>query len=137
MSEQRGAPGAGGPIDREIDVRAIAKVGVWLAAVTVAGFVISWGFYRFLSRGERKLDARPSPIVEASRPAIVPGPPLQATPENELAAFRKSEEARLTSWAWVDRARGVAQVPVGKAIEAVAADGALPSFPLPEAGAPQ
>jgi len=136
MSEHRSVSEPGGPIDHEIDVRSIARIGLWLAVVTVAGFVIAWGFYRFLSRGEQRMDARPSPIAEASRPAIMPGPPLQATPERELAAFRKSEEARLTGWAWVDRANGIAQVPVEKAIEAVAADGALPTFqPPPETGA--
>ena len=136
MSEHRSAPPPGEPIDQEIDVRFIARLGAWLAVLTVAGFIVSWGFYRLLSRGERQTDAPPSPIVEASRPAIIPGPPLQATPERDLAALRKSEEARLTGWAWVDRAHGVAQVPVEKAIEAVAADGALPTFQPPvEAGA--
>jgi hypothetical protein len=135
MSEHRSVPQAGGPIDREIDVRGIVKVGAWLAVVTVAGFLIAWGFYRFLSRGERRLDPKPSPIAEASRPAIIPGPPLQATPEVELAAFRKSEEARLHTWAWVDKAHGIAEVPVDKALETVAADGALPTFLTPEAGA--
>jgi hypothetical protein len=136
MSEHRSAPEPGGQIDHEIDVRLIARVGAWLAVVTVAGFIVAWGFYRFLSRGERQLDARPSPIAEASRPAIIPGPPLQTTPERDLAALRKSEQARLTGWAWVDRANGVAQVPVEKAIETVAADGALPSFQPPvETGA--
>jgi hypothetical protein len=136
MSEHRSALEPGGPIDHEIDVRSIVRVGGWLAVVTVASFFIAWGFYRLLSRGERQLDVRPSPIAEASRPAIIPGPPLQTTPERDLASLRKSEEARLTSWAWVDRANGVALVPVEKAIETVAADGALPTFlPPPEAGA--
>ena len=137
MSEHRSVPQAGGPIDREIDVRGIVKVAVWLAVVTVAGFLIAWGFYRFLSRGERQLDPKPSPIAEASRPAIIPGPPLQATPEKELEAFRASEEARLHTWAWVDRPHGIAEVPVDKALETVAADGALPTFLPPEAGAGQ
>ena len=65
MSEHRSASGPGGPIDQEIDVRFIARVGVWLAVVTVAGFIVAWGFYRFLSRGERQSDARPKPIAPA------------------------------------------------------------------------
>jgi hypothetical protein len=137
MSEQGSVSQTGGPIDREIDVRGIVKVGVWLAVVTLAGFLIAWGFYRFLSRGEKQHDPKPSPIAEAARPQIVPGPPLQATPEVELAAFRKSEEARLATWAWIDKAHGIAEVPVEKAIDAVAAEGALPTFLPPEAGAGQ
>jgi hypothetical protein len=119
------------PIDHEIDARGIGKVGAWLAVVTVAGFVIAWGFYLLLSSAERKSDAPPSPLAEARAPRVAPGPALQATPERELAALRRTEAASLEGWAWIDRQANLARVPVARAIERVAADGALPDFSQP------
>jgi hypothetical protein len=133
MSEHSHPNGAQGtpPIDHEIDARGIGKVGAWLAVVTVAGFLIGWGFYLFLSSSERQTDAPPSPLAEARAPRAIPGPALQATPERELAALRQAEQAVLDGWAWVDRESNLARVPVAKAIERVAADGALPDFSQP------
>lgn len=122
---------SGPPIDQEIDARGIAKVGLWLAVVTVAAFVVAWGFYLLLSRGEKALDQPPSPIAEARDPRPVPGPALQATPELELARLRRSEDEKLAGWGWVDRGAGVARIPVDVAIERVAAEGSLPDFTQP------
>jgi len=124
---------SGGPssIDREIDVRSITRIAIWLGVVTVLSFVISWGFYLLLERGEKALDAPPSPLVEAAAPQVPPGPQLQASPAIALQAFRAEEEARLASYGWVDRTQGVAHVPVERAIDRVAAEGSLPSFAPP------
>jgi hypothetical protein len=136
MSEHR--PGAPEPIDREIDVRAITRVTIWLVVITVAGFAISIGYYWWLERGERAFDAPPSPIAEAAGQRIPPGPRLQSTPGVALREFEAAEETRLGGWGWVDRAAGVAHVPVERAIDEVAGDGALPSFvpPAPAEAAP-
>ena len=123
--------GAQPPIDHEIDASAIGKVGAWLAIVTVAGFVVGWGFYLYLSSAERALDAPLSPIAEARAPRLPSGPALQASPERDLAALQQAEEAVLHGWAWVDREANLARVPVAKAIDRVAADGALPDFSQP------
>lgn len=121
-------PGTAEVFDREIDLKGIVNVGVWLAVVTVAAFGASWLFYRGLSSYERKtLDRAPSPLREASAPRLPVGPQLQASPEGELAAFRRAEQAKLNGWGWVDKAQAVAHVPVERAIDAVAAEG-LPNF---------
>jgi len=126
-----------GPFDREIDVRAILKIGMWLAVVTLCSYVVAWGFYRLLSSEEAAADPKPSPIAEAQRPRVPPGPHLQANPERELAAFRKGEDERLAGWGWVDRGTGVAHVPVERAIDEVAAAGSLPDFMPPPPPAPE
>ena len=132
MSEHRtGGPGA---FDHEIDVRSISRIGIWLAVVTVACFAVAWGFYLLLARGERKLDAPPSPIAEAAQPQLPPGPQLQASPAIALRTFKAAEEARLRGWGWVDRDAGIAHVPIERALEEVAEQGSLPSF-LPPAPA--
>lgn len=125
-----------GPFDHEIDVPAIAKSAIWLVVVTVASFFAAWVFYRALARGEERLDPRPPAIEAARRPVVPPGPRLQKSPESELADFRAEEQRTLEGMAWVDRGRGVARVPIERAIDAVAGAGRLPEFappPAPEA----
>jgi hypothetical protein len=134
-AEHDGARGEGKVevFDHEIDLKGIVNVGVWLAVVTVAAFGASWFFYRGLASYERKaLDRAPSPMREANLPRPPAGPLLQASPEGELAAFRRAEQAKLTSWGWVDQPHAVAHVPVERAIDAVAANG-LPNFSAPAA----
>ncbi len=141
MTEHRhDAPTGAEPIDHEINSRAIFQSAIWLAVVTVVSFAIAWAFYLGLAKAEKARDPKPSPILEASQPRVPPGPLLQPAPERELAALRKIERERLEGWGWSDRGRGLAQVPVERAIEAVATSGRLPEFapaaPAAEAEAP-
>jgi len=126
------------PFDREIDVRGIVKTGAWLAAVTIAAFLVAWGYYRLLAKDERRQDPKPTPIALTMPPPSRPGPQLQASPESELAAFKQSEVQRLESWGWMDETAGLAHVPIERAMEAVAEAGSLPDFtPAPPSqGAP-
>jgi hypothetical protein len=132
MSDMHGH-GSGGhePFDHEIQSRPILKSVIWLTVVTVASFAAAYGLYRWFAGSEKAADPRPSPIVEARQPRPVPGPRLQATPENELAALRAATRSRLAGWGWVDREAGVAHVPIERAIDEVAARGALPDFAAP------
>jgi hypothetical protein len=129
MSERRPDPQ---PFDdSDVDVRTIARLGIWLGVVTVLGFVVAWAIYLGLSYGEQRRDPTPSPIAEASQVTTPPGPRLQPAPERELAAVRSHERARLEAWGWSDRPAGVARVPVERAIAEIADRGSLPDFTLP------
>ena len=59
---------------------------------------------------------------------------LQADPTADMVKFAREEEAAVSSYAWVDRAAGVAQIPVSRAVEIVAERGLPVPPPLPEAG---
>ncbi|NIW37905.1 MAG: hypothetical protein GWN32_15875, partial [Gemmatimonadetes bacterium] len=50
-----------------------------------------------------------------------PGPRLQADPIAELQRLREREAEVLESYGWVDEAAGIAQIPIARAIELVAA----------------
>jgi hypothetical protein len=138
MSEHAaGDPGPGGEsFDREIDRAGIVRTGLWLAGITIGAFLVAFGFYRALASAEKRADPRPSPLVGLSRQGLPPAPLLQTSPEQELAAMRAAETARLTGWGWVDRPAGVAHVPVERAIDAIAKDGRLPDFSVPPGGVP-
>jgi hypothetical protein len=124
-----------GPVDREINSRAIAKSAIWLAVTTVAAFLISWWVYLGLARTETKADPRPSPLAAANQPVEPPEPRLLGTPEKALIAFRAEEKRELEGWSWVDRDAGVAHVPIAVAIDAVAKSGRLPDLSTSPAGA--
>ncbi len=46
-----------------------------------------------------------------------PEPRLQADPEADLQAAQKHWTDELQSYAWVDRARGTARIPIGRAMQ--------------------
>jgi hypothetical protein len=65
--------------------------------------------------------------------ALPPAPPLQTQPETDLAIHRAAEEEHLSSWGWVDRARGVVHMPIEEAMRRTAAAG-IPDWPAGASG---
>jgi hypothetical protein len=56
----------------------------------------------------------------------VPRPVLQAAPQQDLAQYRQAQQQRLDSLGWVDRAAGVARIPIGDAMDLMASGHAMP-----------
>lgn len=108
------------PIDSEIDVRRAVEVGLWLAGATIGALVIGYFIYLGLAKWTIADDPTPSPLAEVNRNVAPPAPNLQVQPEKELAEMRAAEHAQLSSWGWVDEARGLAHMPVEVAIDRLA-----------------
>ena len=72
-----------------------------------------------LARGLRSDAARRDPPPPPLEHPLVPPPPplLQTSLQRELARLRAAEEERLRGWGWVDRARGIARIPLERAEE--------------------
>src|SRR5262245_43360978 len=100
----------------DANTRAIALVGLGLAAVTAAALVVVVLQLDLLSARADRADRPPSPLV-AERPEAPPEPRLQTTPASDLAAVRAGEEKVLGSYAWVDRPAGVVRIPIARAKE--------------------
>ncbi|HEX6797501.1 MAG TPA: hypothetical protein VF116_07290 [Ktedonobacterales bacterium] len=101
------------------DVR-LMIIGV-LAIVTVAflvtvPLVLRSAYYHTLAGVDRQLAVTP------------PTPELQVDPRSDLAEFRNEESARLNSYGWVDRGKGVVHIPIARAMSEIAAKG-IPDFP--------
>ena len=60
----------------------------------------------------------------------VPSPRLQIDPAQDLASVRRGEDARLSSYGWVDRERKIVHMPVERGI-AVMLERGLPGWPKP------
>jgi hypothetical protein len=86
---------------------------VFLAAMP---FVLMAGYSHTLGDVDRRLAVEP------------PAPVLQVDPRGDLAEFRAKEEARLSSYGWVDRGKGIVHIPIDRAMQEIAAKG-IPDFP--------
>jgi hypothetical protein len=66
--------------------------------------------------------------VDRRQAVMPPAPRLQVDPRSDLQEFRADEEARLTSYGWVDRGKGIVHIPIARAMDEIAAKG-IPDFP--------
>lgn len=121
--------------DSEIRVKAIFGVLAGLALLVALSFAGMGAFSRFLKARSVARDPEPLPIAEANQPRPRPRAALQADPAGDMAKYAKEEEAAVSSYAWVDRSSGVAQIPVERALEIVAERGLPVPPPLPAGAA--
>lgn len=109
----------------EADVRAVSRTGVGLAVLVVGSFLLVYGLMRFYAA----LDDVSSSGRQAE--SVVPSsgvPKLDVDQPVELQALRTKERQILSSYGWVDRAAGVAHIPIERAMQIIAAEG-LPVTP--------
>lgn len=102
---------------RDLSVKGIGGFGVGLVLILVVSAVLMWWASVFLRGLEEAKDPPPPALAEARAPHTPPGPRLQADPEAELVELRTREDLILESYAWVDKEAGIAQVPIGRAME--------------------
>jgi hypothetical protein len=77
-------------------------------------------------------------VLEHRPPAtlpVYPSPRLQYDPPADMRAFLQGEMAHLNGTFWVDRAHGIAHIPIAEAMERIARQG-IPDWPAPEAKSP-
>jgi hypothetical protein len=86
---------------------------IFLAAMP---FVLMAGFPGAVSDTAKRLRATP------------PAPRLQVDPQADLRAFRQSQDARLSSYGWVDRDKGIVRIPIEEAMRKLARQG-IPGWP--------
>lgn len=121
MADAQGESGARNPgIDYErrdihIGVIGLCALGalIFLAAMP---FVLMAGFPSAVSDTRKLLNAAP------------PAPRLQVAPAADLRAFRQRQEARLSSYGWVDRDKGIVRIPIEEAMHKLARQG-IPGWP--------
>ncbi len=112
----------------EEDVKAISGFGIGLAIGIVVVVFAMWGLFEWFYAREDNANPIVSPVILSEGPQLPPEPRLQSVPRLDLKALREGESQILTSYAWVDPARGIARIPIADAMKIVAAKG-LPSKP--------
>jgi hypothetical protein len=94
-------------------------VGMWI----ITGVV--YFYFAYLAH-ERKISSPPPLPIEAHGNPMPPEPRLQALPRQDLKAMRTREDWTLTHYTWVDKQKGVVQIPIDRAIQIVAQRGIPP-----------
>jgi hypothetical protein len=103
---------------RDLSIRAIAVFFCSLTLlIIVVAIAMKWTFDAFVAR-DRARDPPPSPL-EASLPELPPEPRLEVKPSLGIAELRRSEEAALGGYAWIDEKAGTVRIPIERAMELV------------------
>jgi hypothetical protein len=95
-----------------IDVRRIVAAALIVAAIVV-GCAMT---IALLDRGFARGYGREPPAPRLVQAPPVKGPALQPDPKSELEAYRASQQSLLHAYRWVDRPRGVVQIPIEQAM---------------------
>jgi hypothetical protein len=118
--DQSGQPPEGGYERRDVNEWAVGKFAIALVLLCIFAMAVLVGFFHFLQTIN-------GPVAEGVRP-VPPQPRLQTTPVLDLRAMRDAEDKVLNGYGWVDQSKGVARVPIAKAIDLLAQRG-LPARP--------
>lgn len=86
----------------------------WIAAALLATLVLIVLAMYWLARPLMES------VAQLPAPASPPAPRLQPDPARDLAALRRREQERLAGYGWVDRERGVAHIPIERAMQLLA-----------------
>ncbi len=121
-------------VDREISLKGILYTGLVLTVVVVVFAALMWWLSLGLRSGLEAADPPPPVLLEAQVQEPPPEPRLQTSPEADLRILRQEENEILHGYSWVDEEAGIAQVPIERAMEIVAAGGSVEPAPASEEG---
>lgn len=107
--------------------RSIYVFGLALGLTAVIFIAIAWGYFQFLARREAARGPGASPLAAQAR-TQPPEPRLQADPAADLVTLRAAENEQLSKLAWVDKSKGIVQIPIERAMELLVAGG-VPARP--------
>ena len=117
MAGNSGGQRPAGHEEKDVNVWAVGKFGIALAALCIAALLLLFGLLRYFQ-------SRENPAGEAT---AVSGPPpeprLQESPVHDLKQMRDAEDQILGSYGWVDRQKGIVRLPIGRAIDLLAQRG--------------
>jgi hypothetical protein len=118
---------------KDINIVQITGFGVGLLIACMVTVFAMYGLFAFFAQREDKVNPAVPHMMESEKPQLPPMPRLQAEPVKELKEMRDNEDMLLTSYGWVDQAKGTVHIPIGQAIDMVAQKG-LPVKVSPAGG---
>jgi hypothetical protein len=121
--------------ETDVNIRAVFGFALGLFLVAVVVHLAVWGMFRYFDARETAATPRDYPLAAGAAP-LPPEPRLQVTPRLDMSRMLQSEEQRLTSYGWVDRANGVVQIPIAEAMRLTLERG-LPVRPDAAAAVPK
>ncbi len=101
---------------RDADFPRVMTTAVSLIGVMVVGMVFAWAVYEIVRSQSASPDERAETFAVPDASMQPPGPNLEADPAVSLAKLRAAEDALLNGYGWSDSARGIAHIPVARAM---------------------
>ena len=123
--------------ESDVNVRALVWFSVIFVVFAIVTHLVLWFMFKALVKSENRRAAPPmtsiprpaDASVPKNQPLLQPFPrqtsggevqaPNQNTPVTDMVAMRAAEEHALTTYEWVDQARGVVRLPIGVAKQLV------------------
>jgi hypothetical protein len=103
-------------------VRGLLVFAAALVGVTVLVSLVLTLVMREFSNEERQLDRLEVPRF-AGDTREFPAPRIGADPTEELTRMKREDLGRLADYGWIDRAAGIAHIPIDRAIDILAERG--------------
>jgi hypothetical protein len=110
-----------------MQVRGLVFFAIALIGVTVLVFLIVALVMHDFRREEKQAESTALPRFAGDTGEFA-SPRIQANAAAELARMKKEDLERLSTFGWIDRAAGIAHIPVDRAID-ILADKGLPEAP--------
>jgi hypothetical protein len=88
-----------------------------LIGVIVVGAAFAWGVYQIFGTDASRPEQRAETFVVTDTTRLPPGPNLEADPTESLVKLHAREDSILNNYGWTDTARGLARVPIARAME--------------------
>jgi hypothetical protein len=110
---------------------AVVLAGAAALTIIMAGVLVAVTFFETSLTGVPPVVSAPSDLIGGLSAAPRPTPPapqLEAQPGQSLQPYMAAEQAKLASYRWVDRANGIAAIPIDRAMDVIVQQG-LPSRP--------
>lgn len=107
----------------DVSIRGVVWFVVGLVVAGIGVQLLIWGVFRVLGSQSKSIDRPIPPVVEKSMKRLPPAPHLEDRPLAPRAVLNAQEDARLSSYGWVDQKAGVVHVPIDRAIDLLARRG--------------
>jgi len=104
--------------ESDVNVRAILGFGAGLLAVGVVIHLLLLVLFSYYTKQAAQLP-RAFPLSAEYQQQPPPQPRLQTHPEEDMRQLRAQEDAALHGYGWVDKASGVARIPIDEAMKIV------------------
>jgi hypothetical protein len=100
---------------RDVQIKPILGFGIGLIVITLGVLALMGVTFDALSARRSEQNVPPSPLAKPASP--FPEPRLQVAPAQDLQKLLAEENAVLSSYGWVNRARGVVRIPIDRAMD--------------------
>jgi len=101
---------------RDVNVRAMAKVGLGFALLAASGAAVSLGAYRLIAKVHQGQDRPVAPLAQ-ERGRQPPLPRLQFSSQRDLEQMRTQQRRELGSYGWVNPQAGTARLRIEEAMK--------------------